>query len=547
MATAGFDKQLDTTAEALSDHIELRDENEMRDPTVSPQVEQDDMAEEQLPLGKALRKYPKVVGYCLGLSVAIVGWGYGLTVVGSVTAADTFRDDFGSPYEGQQIIPSVWLSLWLALPPASAAVGSVAGGWLGDKIGRKFTIMFGSIISIIAVATIFFSGLTDTQHGKRAALTAGLSVQGFSVGLIKAISITYVSEVTPTSLRGPAMGLFPTFTLFGQCLGAVIVLVINDIPNQWGYMGAFGSIWVLSGALFILSCFLPDTPARLIRMRMEEKALAAAKALYAPKVDPYEALEKTRRTIREEEALSADANYMTCFKRTNLRRTLLVILANVTPSVFGLDFLSNASYFVTLAGLPSRNALILTIAGVVTGCLANLCGVWVLSRVTRRKTIMVSMGTAGILYGAVGASGFWTGRTPAWVAGILMVFIIVVCGLGCWPGAYAVMAETSSLRLRSLTQGLGGVATQAASTTMAVILPYIYNPDAAALGMRTAFIFCGLCLATVIVIWFVLPEMKDRSIEEIDHMFELKLPARQFRHWKGDIHQTRSEVTEDSS
>ena len=128
MATAGFDKQLDTTAEALSDHIELRDENEMRDPTVSPQVEQDDMAEEQLPLGKALRKYPKVVGYCLGLSVAIVGWGYGLTVVGSVTAADTFRDDFGSPYEGQQIIPSVWLSLWLALPPASAAVGSVAGG-----------------------------------------------------------------------------------------------------------------------------------------------------------------------------------------------------------------------------------------------------------------------------------------------------------------------------------------------------------------------------------------------------------------------------------
>ncbi|KAH8175149.1 sugar transporter domain-containing protein [Sarocladium implicatum] len=500
----------------------------------------EDLAEEQLTLGKALRKYPKIAGYCLGLSVAIIGWGYGLTVVGSVTAADTFREDFGSPYNGQQIIPSLWLSLWLALPPASAAVGSVAGGWLGDKIGRKFTLMAGSIISIIAVAIIFFSGLTDTQHGKRAALTAGLSVQGFSVGLIKAISITYVSEVTPTSLRGPAMGLFPTFTLFGQCLGAVIVLVINDIPNQWGYMGAFGSIWVLSGALFILSCFLPDTPARLIRMRKDDKALAAAKALYAPRVDPYKALEKTRHTIREEEAISADATYVTCFKGTNLRRTLLVILANVTPSIFGLDFLSNGSYFVTLAGLPSRNALILTIAGVVAGCLANLGGVWILSRATRRKTIMVSMGTAGILYGAVGASGFWAGRTPAWVAGILMVVIIVVCGLGCWPGAYAVMAETSSLRLRSLTQGLGGVATQAASTAMAVILPYIYNPDAAALGMRTAFIYFGLCLLAVGLIWFVLPEMKDRSIEEIDHMFELKLPARQFRHWEGESRETRS-------
>jgi MFS family permease len=392
--------------------------------------------------------------------------------------------------------------------------------------------MVGSLFSCAAVAIIFFSRMTSTQDGRRAALTAGLTVQGFSVGLIKVISVTYVSEITPTSLRGPAMGLFPTFTLFGQLLGVIIVFVVNGSKHEKGYMTAFGSIWILTGALFILTCFMPDTPARLLRSNQEDKALKAATKLYAPKIDPKIALERTRHAILEEEALAEKATYIYCFKGTNLRRTLLVILANVMPALFGLDFLSNGSYFVTLAGLESSKALLITMGGVIAGVLANLVGIWVLSRVGRRKATMVSLGCAGILWGAVGATGFWYGATPAMIAGILLVFITITCGMGCWAASYAIMGETSTLRLRSLTQGVGGVATQAGSTFMAVILPYIYNPDAAALGMKTAFIFLALCFITIAIIWQYLPEMKDRSIEDIDHMFELKLPARQFKKWK---------------
>src|SRR5687768_12722121 len=179
MATSDLNKQA-SSAEALSDHIELRDgQTVTRASDMTATLNDTDGIDHHLPLGKALRRYPKIAGYCLGLSVAIIGWGYGLTVVGAVTAADTFREDFGSMYDGQLIIPSFWLSLWLALPPASAAAGSIVGGWLGDKIGRKFSLMAGSIISGIAVAIIFFSRMTGTQYGRRAALTSGLSVQGF--------------------------------------------------------------------------------------------------------------------------------------------------------------------------------------------------------------------------------------------------------------------------------------------------------------------------------------------------------------------------------
>lgn len=32
-------------------------------------------------------------------------------------------------------------------------------------------------------------------------------------------------------------------------------------------------------------------------------------------------------------------------------------------------------------------------------------------------------------------------------------------------------------------------------------------------------------------VWFYLPETKGRKLEEIDEMFEAKLPARKFRHY----------------
>jgi hypothetical protein len=38
-----------------------------------------------------------------------------------------------------------------------------------------------------------------------------------------------------------------------------------------------------------------------------------------------------------------------------------------------------------------------------------------------------------------------------------------------------------------------------------------------------------------IITWFTIPEMKDRSPMEIDRMFALNLPTRDFKAWKSDV------------
>ncbi|CAH0027035.1 unnamed protein product [Clonostachys rhizophaga] len=493
--------------------------------------------EENLSLGRAIKLYPKMVGYCMAMTIPIIGWGYDLVIVGAITGVDSFTTDYGAMIDGIQAIPGNWLTLWMALPPAGSALGAVVCGWMQDRIGRKFSLMIGSIISALAISCIFFSYLFEPVNIKRAVITAGLTTQGFTVGIIKTTCLTWVSENSPTALRGSAMALFPTFTLIGQLIGAIVVFIVNKVETATAYRAAFASQWILCLGPFILSCLMPDSPAYLIRAGKEAQAIASATRLFAPKINPRIALEKIRHTIEEEKASVTSASYWACFKGTDLRRTMIVILANVFPALFGLDLLSNSTPFLQSFGMESSTSLLLQIFGIVGGMAGNAIGLWILSRSGRRNMTIISMGVTGLLWGAMGVTGFWSSPTLTYAAGGIMIAVIVTCGLGCWPAGYAITGETSSLQLRALTQGIGGVAAQGSSITIAAVLPQLFGRDKAALGAKTGFVFCGLCAIGVLLTWLWIPEMKGRSMQEIDYMFAVKLPTRKFKHWKSETHE----------
>lgn len=116
-----------------------------------------------------------------------------------------------------------------------------------------------------------------------------------------------------------------------------------------------------------------------------------------------------------------------------------------------------------------------------------------------------------------------------------MTLVIFVASLGCWPASFVISAETSSLRLRARTQGIGWTISNISGVAFGFSMPYAYSPDAANLGGMTAYIFVGFAGLALAISWFCLPEMKDRSIQDIDKMFELGLPARDFKKWHGNV------------
>jgi hypothetical protein len=113
-----------------------------------------------------------------------------------------------------------------------------------------------------------------------------------------------------------------------------------------------------------------------------------------------------------------------------------------------------------------------------------------------------------------------------------MMLTIIVCGVGVWPASFAIAAETSSLQLRAKSQGIGWFISALSSTAAGLALPYVFNPDEGNLRGKTGFTYAVSCLIGAAVSWYIIPEMKGRNVNEIDRMFEEKVPARQFKSWR---------------
>jgi MFS transporter, SP family, general alpha glucoside:H+ symporter len=62
-----------------------------------------------------------------------------------------------------------------------------------------------------------------------------------------------------------------------------------------------------------------------------------------------------------------------------------------------------------------------------------------------------------------------------------------------------------------------------------VVGPYLLNPGAANAGAKIEFLYGGISVFSLIWCFFRLPETKGRTYEELDILFERKVPARKFK------------------
>ena len=140
------------------------------------------------------------------------------------------------------------------------------------------------------------------------------------------------------------------------------------------------------------------------------------------------------------------------------------------------------------------------------------------------------------------------------IVGLSVVYIVGYNGM---IAAYAWLTggEIPSQRLRSYTFGIASAVGFAGAWLATFTAPYFINPESLNWGpeygtlsdfplshitstfttkLTDMLFFAGWiwgpsCFITVIWVYFYLPEIKNRTLEEIDEMFEARLPARKFR------------------
>lgn len=240
-------------------------------------------------------------------------------------------------------------------------------------------------------------------------------------------------------------------------------------------------------------------------------------------------------TLNEISQETAGVTYLECFRKSNLRRTLVSIAPLCIQSLSGIAFIASyATYYIQLAGYSTSESFKLQIVQQVLSLVGNVMSWWLVDHVGRRSlTIygLVFLTAVLFLTGGLAVAG-----TPGAIKGTVAMIMIYCWSYNVTIGAtaFTVLCEVSTSRLRVKTIAIGLAAQSALNVMWSFVLPYLFNPDRANLGAKVAFIFGGLSVPSLLYLWFCLPETAGRSYEELDEMFVKGVSARKFKTYKPD-------------
>lgn len=121
-----------------------------------------------------------------------------------------------------------WIGILAAIGPNAlgCAMGAMFGGWLGDKLGRKFIYQYDLMLYAAGILCVALAANLPM-------LAAGTFIVGLSVGIDVPTSLALVGELAPAKARGKLLG----FTQVAWSLGPVIVLLLAFALSSMGLFG----------------------------------------------------------------------------------------------------------------------------------------------------------------------------------------------------------------------------------------------------------------------------------------------------------------------
>ncbi|KUI53358.1 Maltose permease MAL31 [Cytospora mali] len=489
--------------------------------------------EHELTFWEAIKLHYPALLWALLVNLATVCQGLDGQVVGALVGIESFRRHYGVAFDHEIIIQAHWLGAFNYAGKAGSIVGAFCAGIAYERLGIRRVIAFCSALSIASVSVQFFA-----HHPLQ--LVIGLILNGCATSFYVVCATAYVSEVCPLVLRGVAASAINALLVAGQLIGSGVLKIGNSIDSEWGYKFPLASQWPLPVImlLFTLTPYLPNPPFWLCKRGEYKAAERSIQRLATRDVDPTFKLAFIRETLRlEGEAKhGARSSLWECFRGTDRRRLVICLMAYAIQALIGaVLFHDFAVYFFELAGLSANDAFSMNIGVNAIGFVGACAAWWFLQFLGRRSAYIWGCAILASLQGFIGildliprpAAG--SGTSPSsWGQSALAVVCNLVYDVTVGPYCFVLLSEVSSARLRGMNIGLATMVYQGVAIGFAMAVPFLINEDQAAMGGKIAFIFAGLGGLCTLYCFFCLPETKDRTFEELGHMFAAGLPSRKF-------------------
>ncbi|XP_063710060.1 facilitated trehalose transporter Tret1-like [Culicoides brevitarsis] len=196
-----------------------------------------------------------MVGIIVNLSAAAVGTCLGWTAPVNPKLNDASLKD--SPLDA---VPTVDEASWIgSLVALGAVIGPLIGGPMANVVGRKWTLLFSSLLFAVPYATLIFAKTVLV-------ICIARFIQGLGVGFVMCVVPMYMGEISSDEVRG-AMGSFMqlfivTGILYVYCVGPYV----SYVALQWACLA-------IPVAFAVGFFFMPESPAYYIQKGNRESAV----------------------------------------------------------------------------------------------------------------------------------------------------------------------------------------------------------------------------------------------------------------------------------
>ena len=409
--------------------------------------------------------------------------GYDLYIAGGVLAS-AVQTKFSTLPQNLQFISLTFVGM---------TVGALITGFVGDKMGRRFTYQINLLIfGLASLAAAFAQDMNQ--------LIICRFVQGLGLGAEIVVGYSTLTEFVPPKTRGRWLSMMAFLTVCGFPVTALLGYLI--IP-AFGWRPMFLIAGVCSLIVWYLRKNLPESPRWLESQGRDEEAEALMQS-----IEKETAGGKTLPPVVVPAAVpQAIASDM--LKPPLLQRMIVGswVLITINTLIFG--FVIFLPQFFLRQGLTIANSLAYTLVLSAASLVGCALGAYLSDAIGRRWSIIgASIVTiiAGYIYARFNAAS-----DPSIVLSVGFVLIAAIyVQTAILFGVYSTELFPTEIRLRAngICNTLGRGAT--------VVSPFIVGALMASYQLPgVVWLMIGLVIVQIVVVWAWGVETRNRGLEEV--------------------------------
>jgi MFS transporter, SP family, galactose:H+ symporter len=414
---------------------------------------------------------------------------------GVISGAILFiRDAFSLSSTAQEIVVSAVL--------VGAVIGASISGILADKYGRR--------IMVIAAAVVFgigaiFTALTPEVY----TLIVGRIVVGIAIGIASFIAPLYIAEVAPVSIRGALVSL----NQLAITVGIVISYLVDfALAPSGGWRWMLGLAVVPSLILGIGMYLMPSSPRWLYSKGRIDKARSVLERIRMTKNVSEEMKE-----IRESLVCEQECKWSEILDPVVRPALIIGIGLAAFQQLTGINtVIYYAPTILEFAGFQSAAVSILATAGIgMINVIMTIVAISLIDRVGRRPLLLIGLIGMVISLGMLGTAFILPGLSSS--LGLLAVISLMLYvgsfAIGLGPVFWLMISEIYPLRIRGRAMSTATIVNWGTNLVVAItflsLIQLIGTPG-------TFWLYSIIGIAAWIFVYFLVPETKGKSLEEIE-------------------------------